>query len=86
MTRQVGATTRQMLGAPRGSVYVWVNHHLGYPRSLAAQLGRSDLEIVSPSQVTPWLFRGREIPAVVVDHAARLTGAQYEAIRLNPRS
>jgi hypothetical protein len=66
MTRQTGATTKQMQSAPRGAIYLWCNDEIDYAKRLAALLGRSDLRIVKRS----WLetssgFNGD----LVVDHA-----------------
>lgn len=67
--RQSGRTTKQMIEAPRGAFFVWPGENLGYPRALAAEVDRDDLQIVGPS----WL-RHRVAAAVdcglVVDHAA----------------
>jgi len=70
-----------MLDAPRGTVFVWVNHHLDYPRSLARHLDREDLTIVSPG----WLeyegnWVGRTLVGLRVDPDARLTDAQWEGL------
>lgn len=64
-----GKTSRQMVRAERGAVYVWPNRNLDYPRNLARHLGRDDLEIVSFSWVERGEWRGREIRKIVVDHA-----------------
>jgi hypothetical protein len=77
MDRQTGKTTRQMRAAPKGAVFIWCNAQLDYPRILAKRIGREDLRIKSPT----WLERaylGHEYLFIVVDHAARLTGRQYE--------
>jgi len=68
-----GITTRQMQQAPIGAIYVWVNNHLDYPRSLARDLGRSDLKIMSPNAVRLEKIRGKRGAAVVVDHATEWT-------------
>jgi hypothetical protein len=78
--RGSGRTTRAMLDAPKGSVYVWVNHHLDYPRELARRLGRDDLNIVSPRQVEDQgRWAGMRLTDVRLDHALLFTDAQREA-------
>ena len=77
MTRQDGATTRQMQEAPKGAVFVWCNDKTSYPRDLARHLGRDDLLIKSPE----WLehrWHGLSLTGVIVDHSASLTRAQWE--------
>jgi hypothetical protein len=63
--RGTGRTTRQMLDAPKGALYVWCNKHLDYPRALARHLGRADLVVVSPS----YERRGYSSALVILDHA-----------------
>lgn len=66
--RQTGRTTRQMVNAPEGAVYVWVSADLDYPRHLAHRLGRDDLRIVD----SKWLAREDATASttyVVIDHA-----------------
>ena len=70
-----GTTSRQMLGAPVGAVFVGASSDLLYAKELARHLGRGDLRIVSPS----WLehsWRGVSLKGLVVDHAAELTESQ----------
>ena len=76
-----GRTTAQMLAAPAGAVYVWCNGHIGYPHALAKELKRSDLRIVSPTDVERGYLKGLRKP-VVVDHAAAplLTDKQRTAL------
>lgn len=65
--RGTGATTRQMKEAPPDAVYLWCNDRMYYPQSLARDLGRADLRVVSPY----WLeggCRGWRGP-LVIDHA-----------------
>lgn len=67
LCRQTGTTTRQMLQAPVGAIYVWCNGGLGYPKSLARHLERQDLRIVPSSWLMPSCLATRGV--VVVDHA-----------------
>lgn len=76
---RIGKTTGQMLGAPQGAIYVWLNGAIDYPLRLSRDLGRGDLFVISPSQVEVRL-RGVSWP-VVVDHAARLSVEAWAAIR-----
>lgn len=66
--RGTGITTQQLREAPEGAVFVWCNHHISYPRDLAAKLGRRDLRIEPSSFFEGDRWRGLRGP-VVVDHA-----------------
>lgn len=80
MTEKRGTTTRQMLDAPQDSIYVWPDHHLAYPATLALLLDRTDLRIVSPGWLTPEHILGEHpLPTIIRDHAAQLTGQQWDA-------
>jgi hypothetical protein len=61
-----------MLDAPTGAAYLWVNHQLAYPKSLAKQLGREDLDIWPWSVLESHAFRGMR-KYLVIDHAAELS-------------
>jgi hypothetical protein len=79
--RGSGQTTRQMLSAREGAVFVWVNHDTLYAKKLAARIGRTDLEIVGPQWLeNGWI--GRSLSGLVIDHAARqfMTATQRENI------
>lgn len=80
--RGTGRTSRQMVGAPRDAVFVWVCDQLAYPRALAKTLKRTDLMIVGPQ----WLDRrnlvGREFSGVVLDHATAPNDDQWAAYEL----
>jgi hypothetical protein len=79
MKRGSGTTTRQMQGAPQKAIYVWCNNNLSYPKNLTKNLGRDDLEIVSPQFIESDKWRGRLFSEVVLDHALELTERQeYE--------
>jgi hypothetical protein len=73
-----GRTTRQMVEAPEGAFFVWVNHQLGYPQHLAYHLGRRDLKVVSPGWVDGVRQQGMHRESVVVDHACELSMAQEQ--------
>lgn len=77
MARGKGTTTAQMQNSPKGSVFVWVNGHLDYPKQLARKLQREDLRIVSPGWLADERWQGLEYPALVLDHACDLTPAQW---------
>jgi hypothetical protein len=58
-----------MVEAPCGSIFIWANGDLDYPRKLAAFLNRDDLRIVSAEMTRETRrFFGLTFPAVVVDH------------------
>lgn len=80
--RGSGNTKRQMLASPERSVFVWVNGAVDYPKRLARSLGRDDLEIVSPEWINSDSWRGRDFPAIILDHAARLHNREYDMLRL----
>lgn len=77
MERGTGITTRSILNAPDGAVYVWCNSDTWYPKTLAADLGRKDLKIVSQgfldNERNYWNCRSKEL---VIDHACELTERQ----------
>ena len=76
--RGTGATRQQMIEAPRGAVFVWVNGHLSYPRDLARSLHRGDLAIVSSEFLRDDRCRGIKREMIVVDHAVSV---DYEIYR-----
>lgn len=76
--RRDGSTTRQMLAAPQGSVFVWVTDHLHYPTDLAKRLGRKDLVIVGPSWLKVGRYQGLELKGLVLDHAIDLNSGVYD--------
>lgn len=67
--RGTGRTSRQMVEAPLGAVYVWCNAFRQYPCELARHLGRDDLEIVTPLWLAAASSRGRWLTGLVIDHA-----------------
>ena len=75
-----GRTAQQMQNAPIGSIFVWCNSMVSYPKSLAQNLKRDDLVI----QPLHWLrienIAGRDGLKIVVDHAARLDDRNYDAL------
>lgn len=77
--RRTGATTRQMLAAPYGSVYIWVNSKFSYPKHLAHDLGRADLRIVGPAWLDSGAYLGIWLQGLVLDHAANLSIRQWNA-------
>ena len=83
MTRRSGITTRAMLAAPHGVVYVWPNQKLLYPRQLAEFLKRDDLVIVGPSWLDAHRALGRQPVPTVTDHMAvrLLTDEQFAMLR-----
>lgn len=83
MNRGSGQTSRQMLRAEPGALYIWVHRHsLAYANALAHHLGRGDLEVTSPKVLDDGgnRLRGRRFPEIVVDHACQLTDRQYDVL------
>ena len=78
--RQTGRTSRQMMEAPPGATFVWNNSMLDYPRSLAADLGRTDLIIRPRSWLDPMRVRGLRGLTVVLDHAIELDQSGLKAL------
>lgn len=79
--RQSGQTSKQMLDAPAGAVYIWHQPiNMEYPRALARTLGRGDLHIISPNDLKiGGTLAGRPLPGLVLDHAADLNPEQRNA-------
>lgn len=80
--RGTGRTTKQMLEAPHGAVYVWVNGALHYPKDLAHRAGRKDLVIVAPAWMEGDRWRGIHAPDVILDHAASLNPRMWELFKI----
>ena len=80
--RQTGRTTDQMIAAAEGSLFIWCNSALDYPRALARRLGRRDLFIVGPDDLDRRGDLRRRWPAIVVDHAVYFTDRQRAAYRM----
>jgi hypothetical protein len=79
-----GFTTLQMQRAPQGALFIWpAQNSINYARSLAAKLGRGDLEIVPPSILEGGgvRLRGKRYSAVVLDHACEPSPEEYELLR-----
>ena len=73
-----GETSRQMLAAPQGAVFVWNNNHIAYAKALARRLGREDLVVVRLEWLTGNAWRGTTLTGLVIDHAAGLTVEQAD--------
>lgn len=78
--RGSGKTTKAMLAAPKGATFIWVNHHLDYPKRLAKHLGRDDLMIVSPEWIGDKRWAGLDLTALVRDPDTQLTNEQWEQL------
>lgn len=76
--RQSGRTTKQMLEALPGSVFIWCNAYRAYPRQLASSLGRGDLIIETPEALDAQAIRlcGHVVHDLIIDHACVLTEEQ----------
>jgi len=68
MIRQTGRTTRQLQEAPKGSIFIWINWSIWYPRAIARELGREDIEMVGREWIKSDRWRGRTFSGVIVDH------------------
>lgn len=81
-SRGSGNTTRQMKSAPIGTVFVWCNGHIDYPKRLSVSLQRSDLKILRLSVLDhgALTLRGLEFSGLVIDHAAELSEEQLETV------
>lgn len=76
--RGSGVTTSQIQSLPHGGVFVWCNSQLDYPKRLAATLGRSDIQIVSPSWLEDGRWRGMRLKGLHIDRAANLNDNQWD--------
>lgn len=81
--RQSGQTTQQLRRAARGALFIWCNEAVSYPKILAADIGRHDIQIERLSVLDHEgdRLRGRIWPEVIIDHAARLTEEQTATLR-----
>jgi hypothetical protein len=82
--RRTGRTTKQMQAAPKGAIFVWCNGGTHYPKELAKKIGRPDLDVVALDALNdPMRFRGKQISAIVLDHATPLymTEKQGQGLR-----
>ena len=66
-----GQTAKQMLNASEGAFYVWFSDNTSYPQKLATFLNRSDLKIITLTEMynRPWRGTTKQ---VVVDHRAEM--------------
>lgn len=79
--RGTGQTSRQMTSAPTGSLYVCPNSGWArvYGKRLAKHLRRDDIRFAAPNEL--YIFRGLDLPAIIIDHAAVLTDARWKEVR-----
>lgn len=68
-SRGTGRTTKQMMSAPLGAVFVWCNNDTHYPMFLANRLGRTDLKVVGSSWLNREAYKGIDPARIVIDHA-----------------
>ena len=81
--RGTGRTTRQMLAAPQGAVFV--SAHAGsvsYDKALALKHGRSDLKIVAPDWFSGGRWTGLRLTGIVIDHATQMTEQRQEYLQM----
>ena len=72
-------SVKQMQQAPQNAVYIWRNTEFLEATRLAVSADRSDLEIYGIDCLNDGrieMFRGRRLPVVVLDHAAKLKGEE----------
>lgn len=79
--RGSGRTSRQIMEAPKSSIYIWCADDLGYPLTIAEKLGRSDLLFQSVRRLEQDSYFLRGVTNwVVVDHAVALSETAWEAV------
>lgn len=76
--RGCGKSSTLMQSAPQGSLYIWPNSQLDYPKQLAQHLGRGDLVIVNQYNLTENTLRAKNWPGIAIDHAANLNDRQKQ--------
>jgi hypothetical protein len=79
--RGSGKTTRAMLAAPHGAVFIWCSPHLDYPTQLAKHLKRDDLKIVSPEWMIDRRWAGLELTGIVRDPDTKVTEDLWDAYK-----
>lgn len=83
-----GETTRQMLAAPSGSLYIWpLARSLSYARRLADHLGKDFVFGTVHGVLEPDVLKkytSQEFPAVVLDHSCSylMLGKHHESWRV----
>ncbi len=71
MESRTGTTTKQMIEAVGGAIYIWPESgSLKYAINLADSIGRNDLQIYCASDLHDVSkFRGVDVFGLVIDHA-----------------
>jgi len=77
--RCTGRTTRQMLAAPQGAVFI--TRTPCNAQWLADKVNRFDLYFVAPLWLTNERWLGLTFTGIVVDHDVRLTEREQEMLR-----
>lgn len=79
--RGSGRTSRQIMEAPRSSIYIWPNADLSYPMNIARVMGRHDLVFhwVGYLERDTYMLRGVN-NWVVVDHSVALSETAWGAV------
>jgi hypothetical protein len=75
-----GKTTRQILEASMGAVFIWHNACLDYPKQLIKKLGRKDIQVVGPSWLTGNSWRGIKLSGVIMDHFMKPTVEELDRL------
>lgn len=80
--RCTGRTTKQMLDAPIGAVFISCHYGaLDHDRHLAVKHGRPDLKVFDSSWITSARWQGQTLTGIVIDHAAKLTQREGADLR-----
>ncbi len=70
--RGTGTTIQQLLGAPKGALFIHCNRYTEYPKSLCKRIGREDIKVVGVQVLSDdeyMCLHGEYWPAIIVDHA-----------------
>lgn len=74
-----GFTTRQIVAAPQGSLFVWPLDNTDYPRAIAEKMNRKDLTISGP-RILQRLELLRRYANIVMDHGCECDPVEDEAL------
>ncbi len=78
--RGTGTTTQQLLGAPKGALYIHCTRFVEYPKSICKRLGREDIHVRGIQVLDDWQsLLGWHFPAVIVDHAVEGSAERHFA-------
>jgi hypothetical protein len=83
--RGTGRTTKQIMAAPYGAIYVWpVSHNVNYFNNLCMCWRRQDLQVRFPSALDyiGELCSTPVLTGIVIDHGCRLTDRQLDNLAI----